>query len=57
MHARVAQLFDDSLARLRAMPGVESAAVSLGLPYERILNMGAQVVGAGGQRVTFGSRP
>lgn len=44
-HDRVSQLFDDSLTRLRGIPGVESAAVSLGLPYERILNMAAKVVG------------
>ncbi len=43
-HERVAQLFERSLERLRAISGVESAAVSLGLPYERILNMGARVV-------------
>jgi predicted permease len=48
-HARVARLFDTSLERIRAIPGVTSAAVSLGLPYERILNMGAQIVGADGQ--------
>jgi predicted permease len=33
-------LFDRTLERLRATPGVEAAAVSLGLPYERVLNMG-----------------
>jgi predicted permease len=48
-HARVARLFDDSLQRIRAIPGVTAAAVSLGLPYERILNMGAQLVGADGE--------
>ena len=32
------RLFDDSLRRLRATPGVEAAAVSLELPYERLLN-------------------
>lgn len=37
-------MFVRSLERLRAMPGVESAAISLGLPYERILNMGARIV-------------
>jgi predicted permease len=52
-HERVARLFDDSLARMRAMPGVESAAVSLGLPYQRILNMGTQIVGAGGEPGAF----
>jgi predicted permease len=43
-HEDIEQLFARSIARLRAMPGVESAAISLGLPYERILNMGARVV-------------
>jgi predicted permease len=36
---QVTRLFDESLARMRATPGVEAAAVALGLPYERILNM------------------
>jgi hypothetical protein len=36
----VERLIADSLARLRAAPGVEQAAVSLGLPYERLLNLG-----------------
>ena len=48
-HASVARLFETSLARIRQLPGVESAAVSLGLPYERILNMGAERVDAAGQ--------
>lgn len=52
-HERVAQLFDRSLERLRAIPGVESAAVSLGLPYERILNMGARIVGPDGGQSDF----
>ena len=43
-HDDVDRLFARSLERLRAMPGVESAAISLGLPYERILNMGARIV-------------
>ena len=34
------RLFDDSLARIRELPSVESAAVVLGLPYERLLNNG-----------------
>ncbi len=33
-------LFEKTLERLRAAPGVEAAAVSLGVPYERVLNMG-----------------
>ncbi len=52
-HERVAQLFDRSVTRLAALPGVESVAVSLGLPYERILNMGARVVGPAGERSDF----
>jgi hypothetical protein len=39
---RVNQLFDKSLARMRELPGVESAAVALSLPYERALNTGFQ---------------
>jgi predicted permease len=43
-HAGIETLFARSLERLRSLPGVESAAISLGLPYERILNMGARTV-------------
>jgi predicted permease len=35
-------LFERSLERIRSLPGVESAAVGLGLPYERPLNLGFQ---------------
>ena len=52
-HESVEQLFERSLARIAAIPGVESAAVSLGLPYERILNMGARVVGPAGEPSDF----
>jgi predicted permease len=52
-HADIEQLFDRSVERLRAIPGVESAAVSLGLPYQRILNMGARVIGATGNPSDF----
>jgi putative ABC transport system permease protein len=38
--ARVTRLFDDVLGRVAQSPGVESAGVALGLPYERLLNMG-----------------
>jgi predicted permease len=34
----VNQLFEQSLARMRELPGVDSAAVALSLPYERALN-------------------
>jgi predicted permease len=37
---RINQLFDDSLAALERTPGIESAAVSLELPYMRLLNSG-----------------
>ncbi len=37
--AKMNQLFDRTLRRLTATPGVESAAVSLELPYRRLLNM------------------
>jgi predicted permease len=52
-HENVEQLFQRSLERITAVPGVEAAAVSLGLPYERILNMGARLVGAGGEQSDF----
>jgi predicted permease len=51
-HESVETLFARSLERLRALPGVESAAISLGLPYERILNMGARIVN-GSERSDF----
>jgi predicted permease len=38
----VTQFVDQTLERLRARPGVEAASVSLGLPYQRLLNMGAR---------------
>jgi predicted permease len=42
----VNRLFDQTLARVREMPGVESAAVCLTLPYERALNLGGKWVHA-----------
>jgi predicted permease len=42
-HEDVEPFFARSLERLRRTPGVESAAISLGLPYERILNNGARI--------------
>ena len=38
-------LFNRTLESIRATPGVEFAAVSLGLPYERVLNMGFRFPG------------
>jgi predicted permease len=35
----VVRLFDESIARLDALPGVEAVTVSLGLPYQRVLNL------------------
>jgi predicted permease len=35
----VARLVDVTLEQLRSTPGIESAAVALGSPYERLLNM------------------
>ena len=44
----VNRLFDRSLARIRDYPhGVESAAVTISLPYERALNSGFQRVDGG----------
>lgn len=42
--AAVNRLFSDSLERMRAIPGVESAGAALTLPYERPLNMGFRAV-------------
>jgi predicted permease len=36
----IAHLFDDTILRLRATPGVQDAAVALGMPYTRQLNDG-----------------
>jgi hypothetical protein len=43
---KVNQFFDASLSRMRQIQGVENAAASLTLPYERALNLGARWVGA-----------
>lgn len=43
-------LFDRSLERIRSLPGVESAAVGLGLPYERPLNLGFEATRPDGTR-------
>ena len=40
--AKVNRLFDQTLANLDQMPGVESSAAALTLPYERALNVGAR---------------
>ncbi len=38
--AKVERLFADTLLRIRQVPGVQAAGVSLGLPYTRLLNLG-----------------
>ena len=42
--AHVAQLYDSGLARMRALPGVESVGAGLTLPYQRGLNTGVRRV-------------
>jgi putative ABC transport system permease protein len=42
--ASVARLFDESLARIRATPGVQDATAALGMPYTRLLNDGMRRV-------------
>jgi predicted permease len=42
---KVNQLFDQVIARLRETPGIESAAASLTLPYQRALNQGMRLPG------------
>jgi predicted permease len=37
---RVHRLVEHTLDRLQSAPGIDAAAVSLGLPYERLLNLG-----------------
>ena len=36
------KLFDNSLAQIRQMPGIESAGIGLSLPYQRALNSGVK---------------
>ncbi len=43
---KVNQLFDQVIARLHETPGIEAAAASLTLPYQRGLNIGVQLPGA-----------
>lgn len=38
--AQVARLFDQTIPRLRATPGIQSAGAALGMPYSRLLNNG-----------------
>lgn len=43
MQAPFLRLLDRSVAAMRAIPGVEAAAVGLNVPYERALNYGVQI--------------
>lgn len=43
--AAVNQLFTSTLESLRATPGISAAAVSQGLPYQRLLNVGFSIEG------------
>jgi predicted permease len=45
---QINRLFDDTLDCIRTMPGVETAAVCLTLPYERALNMPWRFIGGAG---------
>ena len=47
------QLYDQVIARLESTPGVESAAVTLTLPYERGLNTGFRIPGSNYQNVNM----
>ncbi len=47
--AQVNRLFDQSLERIRELPGVEAAAVALALPYERGINDAFHLPGDGPQ--------
>jgi predicted permease len=44
---QVRRLVDGTLERLRNTPGIEGAAVSLGLPYERLLNLSFRQMDSG----------
>ena len=43
--AAVNELFSRSIERLQRAPGIEAAAVSQGLPYQRLLNLGFKIEG------------
>jgi predicted permease len=44
---KVDRLFTDSLTRIRAIPGVQAAGITLGLPYTRLLNLGFRPLDGG----------
>jgi predicted permease len=51
--AQVNRLFDESLDRIRKLPGVEAAAVGLSLPFERPLNSGFRIPGGDSEGSEF----
>jgi predicted permease len=51
--AKVNRLFDESLDRIRKLPGVEAAAVGLSLPYQRPLNDGFRISGGPNEASEF----
>lgn len=48
--ASVNRLFEETLERIRALPGVHSAAVTLTLPYERALRLGVAMPDGDGRK-------
>jgi predicted permease len=50
---RINRLFDDTLERIRALPGVDSAAVAMCLPYERGLNDSFSTPGGEGRNTVL----
>jgi predicted permease len=50
--ARMNQYYDGVITRLREIPGIEAAAVSLNLPYERGLNDGLRTAGDSRFKIT-----
>ena len=52
--AAVNRLYTETLERMRRIPGVQSAAVALTLPYERPLNNGFRTVEGGDRERTLG---
>ncbi len=50
--ANVNRLYNDVIGRLHETPGIEAAAASLSLPYERGLNIGIKLPGEDRSRIT-----
>jgi len=49
-NAAVNRLYDQTVARIRAIPGVQNAAVALTLPYQRPLNTGFKTIDGSDQQ-------